>query len=113
MFELYNRKVNAAIRAADELFGSGELFSNARVASASYVIASADALKHLSDDSIDYVFTDPPFGSNIFYSDMNLFHEAWIGTVTDYKSEAVVHTTGKRKNGAEERYQNLLRKSFE
>ena len=53
------------------------------------------------------------YGSNIFYSDMNLFHEAWLGSMTDYKSEAVVHTTGKRKKDSEERYQNLLRKSFE
>jgi 16S rRNA G966 N2-methylase RsmD len=112
-FDLYGRKVNAAIKAAEELFGSNELFSDAQNASATYEIASADALKHLSDNSIDYVFTDPPFGSNIFYSDMNLFHEAWLGTVTDHRSEAVVHTTGKRKNGAEERYQHLLRKSFE
>lgn len=113
VFDLYDRKVNAAIRAADQLFGSNELFSKAQGASASYELASADALRHLCDNSIDYVFTDPPFGSNIFYSDMNLFHEAWLGTVTDYESEAVVHTTGRRKNGAEERYRDLLRKSFE
>ncbi|MCC6579437.1 MAG: hypothetical protein IT440_03290 [Phycisphaeraceae bacterium] len=113
VFELYDRKVNAAIKAADQMFGSSELFSAVRQAVASYEIASADALTHLANESIDYVFTDPPFGSNIFYSDMNLFHEAWLGTVTDYKSEAVVHTTGKRKNGAEQRYQNLLRTSFE
>lgn len=77
VFDLYDRKVNAAIKAAQELFGSNELFTKAGGASASYEIASADALSHLGDESIDYVFTDPPFGSNIFYSDMNLFHEAW------------------------------------
>jgi hypothetical protein len=59
------------------------------------------------------VFTDPPFGSNIFDSDMNLFHEAWLGETTDHASEAVVHTTGKRKNGAEERYGALPRKAFQ
>ncbi len=69
-------------------------------------------LAHLPTGSIDYIFTDPPFGSNIFYSDMNLFHEAWLGEVTDHTSEAVVHTTGKRKNGAAERYEALLRAAF-
>lgn len=112
VFDLYNRKIKAAIKANEELFGSNKISSSTH-ASVSYEIASADALRHLSNNSIDYVFTDPPFGSNIFYSDMNLFHEAWLGTVTDYKSEAVVHTTGNRRNGAEERYQGLLRKSFE
>lgn len=33
----------------------------------------------LPADSIDYIFTDPPFGSNIFYSDVNLMWEAWLG----------------------------------
>ena len=58
------------------------------------------------------MFTDPPFGSNIFYSDMNLFHEAWIGNVTDHTREAVMHTTGKKRNGAAERYEALLRSAF-
>src|SRR5207245_884705 len=75
-------------------------------------IASADDLLHLEDSSVDYVFTDPPFGSNIFYSDMNLFHEAWLGEVTDHEREAVMHTTGRRKNGAAERYEALLRGAF-
>ena len=35
---------------------------------ASYQLASAAKLTHLDDSSVDYVFTDPPFGSNIFYA---------------------------------------------
>lgn len=106
VFELFGRKVNAAIKATETLFGL------ATRPDVRYKVGSADRLKHLKDESVDYVFTDPPFGSNIFYSDMNLFHEAWLGETTDYKSEAVVHTTGKRKNGAEERYEKLLRDAF-
>ena len=112
VFELFGRKVNAAIKATAALFGHGPLFSKSSVQDVTYAVASADKPKHLGDELVDYVFTDPPFGSNIFYSDMNLFHEAWLGETTDYKSEAVVHTTGKRKNDAEERHENLLRDSF-
>jgi 16S rRNA G966 N2-methylase RsmD len=65
--------------------------------------ASADRLLHLADESVHYVFTDPPFGSNIFYGDMSLFHEAWLGRMTDKSREAVVNTTGKRKTGSAER----------
>ena len=50
--------------------------------------------------------------NNIFYSDMNLFQEAWLGETTDHAREAVVHTTGKRKNGSGERYEELLRSAF-
>lgn len=119
VFELFARKVNAAIKATDSLFGRGSsLFGQASLLEefskqdVTYEITSANRLKHLDDESVDYVFTDPPFGSNIFYSDMNLFYEAWLGEITDHTSEAVVYTTGNRKNGAEERYRNLLRDAF-
>ena len=110
VFDLFSRKVNAACRANRVLFDLG-LFGT-RNPDVTYDLQSADNLSHLADESIDYVFTDPPFGSNIFYSDMNLFHEAWIGKTTNCESEAVVHTTGKRKNGAAQRYESLLRDSF-
>ena len=112
VFDLYGRKVNAVIRANDALFDDGDLFSAEKLRDVSCEIASAEKLAHLDDSSVDYVFTDPPFGSNIFYSDMNLFQEAWLGETTDHAREAVVHTTGKRKNESRERYEELLRGAF-
>ena len=112
VLDLYNRKVNAVIRANDTLLQHHRARGNEELRDISYEIASADELKHLEDNSADYVFTDPPFGSNIFYSDMNLFQEAWLGETTDHSREAVVHTTGKRKTGARRRYEELLRNAF-
>ncbi len=112
VFELFQRKVAAALRSDQALFQDAPLLGDPPPADVDYVLASADRLSHLSTESIDYVFTDPPFGSNIFYSDMNLFHEAWLGEVTEHASEAVVYTTGKRKIGAAERYETLLRSAF-
>ena len=45
----------------------------------------------LQDSSIDYVFTDPPFGSNIPYSEISFLNEAWLGTFTDTAEEAIVN----------------------
>jgi 16S rRNA G966 N2-methylase RsmD len=113
VFELFERKVTAAIRADETLAsGDGPLFAREKSKEVSYHLASANKLAHLKDASIDYVFTDPPFGSNIFYSDMSLFHEAWLGKITDNTNEAVVHTTGSRKGGSEQRYESLLREAF-
>jgi len=113
VFELFQRKVSASIRADEELYQGRDLFDEGSGEPvASYTITSASDLAHLESNSIDYVFTDPPFGSNIFYSDMNLFHEAWLGTITDATEEAVVHTTGKRKSGSAERYEALLNAAF-
>ncbi|HYM76075.1 MAG TPA: DNA methyltransferase [Candidatus Dormibacteraeota bacterium] len=112
VFELFGRKVEAALRADEILFLDGPLLRGHSEKDIDYTLASADHLAHLASESVDYVFTDPPFGSNIFYSDMNLFHEAWLGEVTNHASEAVVHTTGTRKQGASERYEALLRSAF-
>lgn len=32
----------------------------------------------LPDDSIDYVFLDPPYGSQVGYYELNLFYSAWL-----------------------------------
>ncbi len=112
VFELFARKVDAALRADTAIFGSTPLLRRNVAAKVDYRLTAADSLRHLEDKSADYVFTDPPFGSNIFYSDMNLFQEAWLGELTDNSCEAVVHTSGKKKNGAAERYEKLLRGAF-
>ena len=53
--------------------------------------SSAADLSWIPDASIDYIFTDPPFGSNIFYADCNLVWESWLGQVTDTQEEMVVN----------------------
>ena len=44
---------------------------------------SATHLEFLPDESIDFIFTDPPFGANINYSEMNFLWESWLGEFTD------------------------------
>jgi predicted RNA methylase len=62
---------------------------------AEYVLASADDLPY-EDDPAAYVLMGPPFGSNLFYADMVLFKEAWLGEFTDAATEAVVDRAGTR-----------------
>ncbi|MFT1617654.1 DNA methyltransferase [Enterobacter kobei] len=50
---------------------------------------SASNLK-IRDNTIDYIFTDPPFGENIYYSDLNFFIEAWRGVFTNVEKEAII-----------------------
>ena len=39
--------------------------------------------------SIDYIFTDPPFGGNLMYSELNFLWEAWLKVFTDNGTEAI------------------------
>lgn len=41
------------------------------------------------DNSIDYIFIDPPFGGNIMYSDMSFLRESWLRLRTNIKEEAI------------------------
>jgi 16S rRNA G966 N2-methylase RsmD len=45
---------------------------------------------NLPDSSIDYVFTDPPFGAYIPYAEINQINEIWLGSTTSRESEAIV-----------------------
>ncbi len=45
-----------------------------------------------SGESVDYLFIDPPFGSNINYSELNTLWEPWLGVTTNIKTEAIENT---------------------
>jgi len=62
------------------------------------------------DDSIDYVFTDPPFGENIYYADLNYLVESWHRVLTRTEPEAIVDKA--KKKGLPE-YQHLMQRCFE
>jgi len=73
--------------------------------------SSATSLPHIPENVVDYVFTDPPFGSNIFYADCNLLWESWIGQLTEQSQEAVVHVKHKDKNTLPD-YARLMTEAF-
>lgn len=51
-------------------------------------IGSADCLA-VKDGSFDYIFTDPPFGSNLNYSELNFLFEPWLRIITNNSHEAI------------------------
>jgi 16S rRNA G966 N2-methylase RsmD len=63
------------------------------------MMGSAAHLESISDGSIDYIFTDPPFGSNIFYADCNLIWESWLEELTNTQEEAVINRSLAPANG--------------
>lgn len=52
-------------------------------------IQSATKL-NIKDESIDYIFIDPPFGANIMYSELNEIWESWLKVKTNDKEEAII-----------------------
>lgn len=71
--------------------------------------SSATDLSAIPESSIDYVFTDPPFGENIYYSDLNFLPESWHRVFSCTRNEAIVDRV-KEKSLSD--YQDLMRKCF-
>jgi DNA modification methylase/predicted RNA-binding Zn-ribbon protein involved in translation (DUF1610 family) len=61
-------------------------------------------------DSLDYIFIDPPFGSNIMYSELNYLWESWFNIITNNINEAIENHA--QKKGITE-YRNLMASCFE
>lgn len=59
--------------------------------------------------SIDYIFTDPPFGGNLMYSELNFIWEAWLKVFTNNNCEAIVNRVQKK---ALAEYQHLMERCF-
>ncbi len=63
----------------------------------------------IPDNSIDYIFIDPPFGSNRYYAELNYLWESWLRVFTNQLPEAV-ESPSQNKNLY--RYQQLMEAGF-
>ena len=63
----------------------------------------------IADNSIDYIFTDPPFGANLMYSELNFLQESWLKVRTNNQEEAIQN---KSQNKSLFDYQELMQRSF-
>ncbi len=70
---------------------------------------SSSKISDIPQGSIDYIFTDPPFGGNLMYSELNFLHEAWYQAFTNNQSEAIVNDVQRK---ALPDYQALMEQCF-
>ena len=63
----------------------------------------------LPEDCVDYLFIDPPFGSNIMYSELNFLSESWQKVKTNIKDEAIENRS---QHKTLNEYRHLMSKCF-
>lgn len=80
----------------------------ARASQAIVNVGSAAAIP-LPAASIDYIFTDPPFGDNLAYAELNFVVEAFHRVISNIGAEAIM--SGAQDKGLHE-YQGLMRRCF-
>ena len=70
--------------------------------------SSADSTL-IRDACVDYIFTDPPFGNNLMYSELNFLWEAWLKVFTNNQKEAIVNNV---QNKGLNEYKELMTACF-
>lgn len=86
---------------------NGETIKNAEIYK-----GDSTNLDKIKSESIDYIYTDPPYGSKIAYLDLSTMWNAWLDfeiTDDDYKKEAI---EGGSLNKSSDEYCELLTKSI-
>lgn len=105
-FELRFKKVKEAKKEM-EYFINEKTVSNGQI-----VKGTATNLKWIPKESVDYIYTDPPYGKKIPYLDLSVMWNAWLDlevTKEDYKQEAI---EGGEQNKSKDEYNELISQSI-
>jgi hypothetical protein len=70
---------------------------------------SSTSESFIPENNVDYIFIDPPFGSNLAYSELNFLWESWLRVFTITKPEAIV---SKHQQKSLSDYQELMTDCF-
>jgi len=74
------------------------------------ILSTASSLQSpIPDKSVDYIYTDPPFGDAVKYGDLNLLIEAWHNLFSRLENEVL---WDKLKNKSLSVYSELMRRAF-
>lgn len=104
------KRVANAKNQSNALFGDsvreGETFNV-------YCDSAENLLKYVDKGTVDYVYTDPPYGAHIAYLDLSTMWHAWLGF--DVTSEMRVREAieAGEQNFDEKHYLEVLQRSFE
>lgn len=67
-----------------------------------YFVAMADARSlAIPSNTIDYIFTDPPYADAVQYGELNFVWESWLGLTTDWHAEEIVVSPSRGKTEAD------------
>ena len=105
-FELRYEKIKAAKKEM-EYYINNRTINNLKV-----IKDTATDLHFIKDESVDYIYTDPPYGKKIPYLDLSVMWLAWLDlevTERDYEWEAI--EGGSRKKSKQE-YKDLIKQSI-
>ncbi|MCX6258572.1 MAG: DNA methyltransferase [Bacteroidia bacterium] len=73
---------------------------------------TATNLKEIKTESIDYIYTDPPYGSKIPYLDLSVMWNAWLGLEVTEQDRELEAIEGGEMHKTKDDYSDLISKSI-
>jgi DNA modification methylase len=112
-FEIRYQKVFAAKKEIEGQCQLNKLSVEEAAENLKNIKETATNLSFLDSESVDYIYTDPPYGKKIPYLDLSAMWNAWLDlevSEEDYELEAI---EGGEHNKSKQSYRNLIAKSIE
>lgn len=105
----FSNRINKIIKGKEDYFntieennliqrvGSIDNYNAFNQISSSYLITQNDCKNlALDNNSVDYVFTDPPYGDSVPYFEQSIIWNAWLELTVDYENELVISDSNER-----------------
>jgi hypothetical protein len=102
-FTNYSEKLN-------ELLEAVAVGANAAQSSGLISTQSACSLEQVPTNSVDYIFTDPPYGDRVQYGELNFVWEAWLDLDTHWHQDEIIVNSVRGKS--EEDWTNMMRQAM-
>ncbi len=110
LFSIRARLVANAKKRSNTLFGDfvreGETFNV-------HCDSAENLLKYVDKGTVDYIYTDPPYGAHIAYLDLGAIWHAWLGLEVTSSMRAREAIEGGDQQFDKKHYLEVLQKSFE
>lgn len=110
LWTTFEGKLKKVINAKKEI---SALITEKTIQNAQVIKGTATNLDFIPDESVDYIYTDPPYGKKIQYLDLSVMWNAWLDfevTEEDYELEAI---EGGEHNKTKGDYSRLVSESIQ
>lgn len=109
IIQYFTSRLNKVIEAKKEMTYqiNEQTINNAKI-----IKGTATNLDGIANESVDYIYTDPPYGKKIPYLDLSVMWNAWLDlevTKEDYQLEAI---EGGEKHKSKNEYNELIAQSI-
>ena len=110
LFSIRARLVANAKKRSNALFGD---FARESETFNVHCDSAENLLKYVDKGTVDYIYTDPPYGAHIAYLDLGTMWHAWLGLEVTPEMRAREAIEGGEQQFDEKHYLEVLEKSFE